>query len=63
MSLTQRATDYLKEVRTEMSKVSWPNRTEIRQATIVVLITVAILASFTFVVDQVFVQLLALLFA
>jgi preprotein translocase subunit SecE len=62
MSLVQRATNYIKEVRTETSKVSWPNRKEIRQATIVVLITCAILASLIFVIDQIFVRLLGLVF-
>jgi preprotein translocase subunit SecE len=62
MSLVQKATNYFKEVRVETSKVSWPNRKEIRQSTIVVLITCAILAALIFVIDQVFVRLLGLLF-
>jgi preprotein translocase subunit SecE len=62
MSLVQRATSYFKEVRAESVKVSWPNRKEIRQATIVVLITCAILASLIFVIDQIFVRILGLLF-
>jgi preprotein translocase subunit SecE len=62
MSLVQRATSYFKEVRAETSKVSWPNRKEIRQSTIVVLITCAILAALIFVIDQVFVRLLGLVF-
>ena len=62
MSLVQRATSYFKEVRVEASKVSWPNRKEIRQSTIVVLITCAILAALIFVYDQVFVRLLGLIF-
>ena len=62
MSVVQRVTDYVKEVRAETLKVSWPNRKEVRQATIVVLIACSILASLIFVIDQVFVRLLGLLF-
>ena len=62
MSLVQRAASYFKEVRVETGKVSWPNRKEIRQSTIVVLITCAILAALIFVIDQVFVRLLGLVF-
>lgn len=62
MSVVQRVTDYVKEVRAETLKVSWPNRREVRQATIVVLIACSILASLIFVIDQVFVRLLGLLF-
>lgn len=62
MSMVQRATNYFKEVRAETAKVSWPNRKEIRQSTIVVLVTCAILAALIFVIDQIFVKLLGLLF-
>ena len=62
MSVVQKATNYVKEVRAEIAKVSWPNRLEIRQATVVVLVLVAILATFIFAIDQIFVRLLGLLF-
>ena len=62
MAIVQKVTNYTKEVRAEMGKVSWPTRLEIRQATVVVLIAVAILATFVFIVDRIFVSLLSLLF-
>ena len=45
---------FLRDVRAEMSKVSWPTRKDLVQSTIVVLAAVAIAAAFTFVLDTVF---------
>ena len=44
-------TKFLREVRSEMRKVSWPNRKELITYTIVVIITVIIVSVFTSVVD------------
>lgn len=62
MAIIQKVTNYTKEVRAEMGKVSWPSRLEIRQATRVVLVAVGLMAVFVFVVDRIFVSLLSLLF-
>jgi preprotein translocase subunit SecE len=53
MSLVKRAGEYLGEVRAETMKVSWPNRKEIQVNTWVVILTVAILSVFLFVIDRV----------
>jgi preprotein translocase subunit SecE len=53
MSWVDRAQRFLDEVRIEARKVSWPSRTEVRQSTIVVFITVVVLTVFIFLVDQV----------
>ena len=58
MSVYQRIKAYLAEVWAEMAKVSWPTRQEIRGATVVVLITVAVLTVFIGVVDLVLNRLL-----
>ena len=50
----KRAIEFLREVRAEMSKISWPTREELRESTVVVIITVAILTLFTGTVDQIF---------
>jgi len=47
----QRLTKYLRDVRVEMRKVSWPNRQELITYTIVVLVTMVIVAAFTGTVD------------
>ena len=45
---------FIREVQAELAKVTWPTRTQLRESTVVVLITVAILAIFTAVVDRIF---------
>ena len=50
-ALWNKITKFLREVRSEMRKVSWPNRKELITYTIVVLVTVVIVAVFTGVVD------------
>ena len=44
--------EFVRQVRQEANKVTWPNRTETIQSTIMVLIMVAIVALFFFVVDM-----------
>jgi preprotein translocase subunit SecE len=44
-------TKFLREVRSEMRKVSWPSRKELITYTIVVIITMIVVALFTSVVD------------
>jgi preprotein translocase subunit SecE len=44
--------DYLKDVRKEIKKVSWPSQDELVDYTIVVVIFTVILAIFIFAVDQ-----------
>ncbi|MFH1073687.1 MAG: preprotein translocase subunit SecE [Candidatus Firestonebacteria bacterium] len=43
--------DFIKEVRVEMTKVSWPGREEIIGSTVVVISVVAILSAFTGIAD------------
>jgi len=47
---------FLRDVRVEMSKVTWPTRQDLLQSTIVVLVAVAIAAVFTALCDLVFSQ-------
>jgi preprotein translocase subunit SecE len=53
MSLVQRSAEFLKEVRVEATKVSWPTRKELRDSTIVVMVMTAIMAAIIFVLDQI----------
>jgi preprotein translocase subunit SecE len=50
----QRVTEFFKDVRAEMSKISWPTIPELRESTVVVIVTVTILALFVGMVDWVF---------
>ena len=45
-------TDYIRDVRVEMSKVSWPSRRELRDSTLVVIVMVFVVAIFIGVVDR-----------
>jgi len=62
MSVVQRASEYIKEVRAEAAKVSWPTRKEVQAATGVVLMTVAILSAFIYGIDRIYLFLLGLMF-
>jgi preprotein translocase subunit SecE len=53
MAWTERVRDFVKDVRVESAKVSWPTRAELRDSTIVVIITVAIVSAFVGLVDRV----------
>ena len=53
MSVTDQFREFVKDVRLESAKVSWPTRTELRDSTAVVLVTVLLVAAFIFVVDQI----------
>lgn len=51
---------FLREVRLELSKVTWPDRDELVQATVAVLVAVAISGAFIFVLDVIFSRLIGL---
>lgn len=51
---------FLREVRIELRKVTWPTRKELMQSTVVVLVAVAIMAAYTFVLDTAFSRFVAL---
>ncbi|NIR87899.1 preprotein translocase subunit SecE [Candidatus Bathyarchaeota archaeon] len=46
--------EYLKDVRKEMKKVSWPDQDELVDYTIVVVVFTILLSAFIFAVDQVY---------
>jgi preprotein translocase subunit SecE len=58
----KKAIAYLKDVRQEMSKVTWPTRNEVWQSTVVVLVLSGILALFVFGADLSLSRLINLLF-
>ncbi len=53
--MSSRATpiEFLRQVRQEVSKVTWPSRKETITSTIMVILMVAFMAVFFFLVDQV----------
>ena len=62
MSWLTQGREFLKEVRVEATKVSWPSRNELRDSTIVVIVTVLIVSVFIGIVDRVLTFGLGLLF-
>lgn len=62
MTLMEQAREFVKDVRVESSKVSWPTRSELRDSTIVVIITVVLVMIFIGIVDWVLRVLVGLLF-
>jgi preprotein translocase subunit SecE len=53
MSLVARTAEFLREVRLEATKVSWPSKKEIQASTFVVIVMTLIMASIIFVLDQI----------
>ena len=45
-------TEYIRDVRVEMSKVSWPSRAELRESTMVVIVMVILISIFIGIVDR-----------
>jgi preprotein translocase subunit SecE len=58
----QQVREYLKDVRSELAKVSWPTREELRDSTVVVIVTVLLVAAFIGIVDQGLNRVVALVF-
>ncbi|MCX7927863.1 MAG: preprotein translocase subunit SecE [Candidatus Omnitrophica bacterium] len=61
MKLVAKVTNFLNEVKTELTKVSWPNRQELLGSTIVVIVLTAILTVFIFIVDSALAKLLSII--
>lgn len=59
--MIKRLTQYLRNSRAELSRVTWPTRDEVVQATQATLVFVVITALFLLVVDGVFGNLIGLL--
>ena len=62
MAAMEQVREYMKDVRAELTKVSWPTREELRDSTIVVIVTVLLVATFIGIVDQGLNRVVALVF-
>jgi preprotein translocase subunit SecE len=62
MAAMEQVREYLKDVRGELTKVSWPTREELRDSTVVVIVTVLLVAAFIGIVDQGLNRVVALIF-
>lgn len=52
---------FLREVKVELSKVTWPNREELTQSTIVVFVAIAIAALYIAFFDEIFTRFIELI--
>jgi preprotein translocase subunit SecE len=62
MTLVDRFRDFVKDVRSEATKVSWPTRNELRDSTIVVIVTCIVVMVFIGIVDRILTWGVGLLF-
>ena len=62
MSWTEQVRGFVKDVRVEVQRVSWPTRGELRDSTMVVIVTIVLVSAFVGVVDRVLGLAVGLLF-
>jgi len=62
MAAMEQVREYMKDVRAELTKVSWPTREELRDSTVVVIVPVLLVAAFIGIVDQGLNRVVALIF-
>lgn len=56
------ARQFLMDVSKEMKKVSWPTREQLRESTVVVIVTSLIIIGITFVIDTAMTQVMMFIF-
>ena len=62
MSAIEQVREFYKDAKSEFFKVSWPTRDELRDSTVVVLVTVLLVAAFIGVIDRILTFAVGLLF-
>ncbi len=62
MSAMEQLQEFVKDVRLESTKVSWPTREELRDSTTVVIVTVLLVAAFVGIVDRILTAAVGLIF-
>jgi preprotein translocase subunit SecE len=60
-NLFQKIINFIKESRAELRKVTWPNRKQLISSTVVVIITVALVAVFLGIVDLIFSRIVTII--
>ena len=61
IQLFQKVINFIREARAELKKVTWPNRKQLMSSTIVVMITIIMVAIFLGVVDLVFSRIVTII--
>jgi len=60
-NLFRKIINFIKEARAELRKVTWPNRKQLISSTVVVMITVALVAVFLGIVDLIFSRIVTMI--
>lgn len=60
--MSNKAVGFFKDVGSEMKRVSWPDKQQLQEATIVTVMVCLIITVFVLIVDQVFSRIMAFLF-
>ena len=60
--MKERIVNYFSETRTELKKVTWPSREELKQSTRVVIVATFLVTIFIGIVDQVLSRIIKLVF-
>ena len=61
-AIIEKSTRFIRDVKVELTKVSWPTRDDVRGATVVVIIVVLIISFFIGLVDLIITKLQDVLF-
>lgn len=61
--MSNKAAVFFKEVGNEMKKVSWPNKEQLQEATIVTLLVCAVITIFVFIIDTAFKNIVDAIFS
>ena len=49
----KRLSAYIDETKEELKKCTWPTWTELKESTVIVMISIALIGGFTFIVDKI----------
>ncbi|MEO5931103.1 MAG: preprotein translocase subunit SecE [Candidatus Kapaibacterium sp.] len=60
--MKQNIGNFVREVGNEMKKVSWPNKDQLQESTIITIVTCVIIMVFVYVIDLAFTKLFTTIF-
>jgi len=63
MKLIEKPLGLIQEIKVEMAKVSWPNREELKDSTVVVIVVTLLFALFTFITDRSLSEIVKLIYS
>ena len=58
MVMKEKIINFFTDVVKEMKKVTWPTKDELKESTVIVIVTCLILAAFTYLIDMIINQVL-----